>query len=105
MRTAGYDLRYYAETNWQKTGSALVGKLHFYCSDMENFYLNMATYLFEDFAKNTKNPYYAGYFEYGRPMKDHAWQPVTNMELVRIIADYIARNAPLNANNLRWKND
>jgi len=94
MRDHGYDLRHYIETNWTKIGPQLVGKIHLYCGDMDNFYLNLAVYKLEDFLKNSKNPYYAGSFEYGRPMKGHGWMPMSFVELVRIMADHIAKNAP-----------
>ncbi len=94
MRDHGYDLRYYIETNWPRIGPQLVGKIHLYCGDMDNFYLNLAVYKLEDFLKNTKNPYYAGSFEYGRPLKGHGWMPMSFVELVRIMADHIAKNAP-----------
>jgi hypothetical protein len=61
---------------------------------MDDYYLNLAVYMLEDFLKNTKNPYYAGSFEYGRPMKGHGWHPMTNAEMVRIMAAEIAKNAP-----------
>jgi hypothetical protein len=101
MRDHGYDLRYYAETQWPKIGPQLEGKLHLYCGDMDSFYLNMGVYLFEDFLKGTKNPYYQGSVEYGRPLKGHGWQPTTNAELVKTMADYITKLAPQNA-GLTW---
>jgi hypothetical protein len=104
MRDHDYDLRYFAEKNWPKIGPALVGKLHFYCGDMDNHYLNLATYLFEDFAKDTKEPYYRGTFEYGRPNKGHGWQPVTNAELIKIMADYIVKNVPPGS-SMAWRSN
>jgi hypothetical protein len=86
MRAAGYDLRDYTEKRWKNIGPSLVGKLHFYCGDMDNFYLNLATYLMEDLLRNTKEPYYGGSFEYGRPEKGHGWQPMTNGQLIRTIS-------------------
>jgi hypothetical protein len=59
-------------------------------------------YLLEDFLENTKNPYYAGSFVYGRPMKGHGWQPTTNAELVREIGKYIAKNAPPGDGTEKW---
>jgi hypothetical protein len=104
MRDQGYDLRYYAEANWPRIGPKLVGKLHLYCGDMDNFYLNLGVYLLEDFLKNTKEPFYDGSFEYGRPMKGHGWQPMTNAELIKIMADQIAKNAPKGA-GIAWNGD
>jgi Putative esterase len=101
MREHGYDLRYYAQQNWRKIGPALIGKLHFYCGDMDNFYLNLAVYLFEDFLKGTSDPYYGGSFQYGRPMKGHGWSPITNAELVGEMAAHVAKDSPSGA-EMKW---
>ena len=53
---------------------------------MDNYYLNLAVYLLEDFLKSTEHPQSEAVFEYGRPMKPHGWQPFTNVELVRMMA-------------------
>jgi Putative esterase len=103
MRSHGYDLRDYLETNWPKIGPQLVGKLRVYCGDMDSFYLANSVYLVEDFLKTTKDPYYGGEFVYGRPMKGHGWQPMTNAELIRMMADEIAKNAPAGENVASWK--
>jgi hypothetical protein len=102
MRDHGYDLRYYLETNWPKIGPQLIGKLHLYCGDMDSFYLNLAVYLLEDFLKGATDPFYAGSFEYGRPMKGHGWMPMNFQDLVRIMGDYIARNAPPSEDTRGW---
>ncbi|HLJ29633.1 MAG TPA: alpha/beta hydrolase-fold protein [Candidatus Angelobacter sp.] len=94
MRDHGYDLRYYLEQNWPKIGSQLAGKLHLYCGDMDNFYLNLAVYRLEDFLKKTNNPAYGGSFEYGRPMKGHGWHPMDQAQLLRIMAESIATHSP-----------
>ncbi|HYL74361.1 MAG TPA: alpha/beta hydrolase-fold protein [Bryobacteraceae bacterium] len=82
MRDHGYDLTYYMKTNWTKLGPKLKGKLHLYVGDMDNFYLNVAVYLLEDFLKTTDA---GATFEYGRPMKGHGWHPMSNAELVRMM--------------------
>jgi hypothetical protein len=94
MRDHGYDLRYYLEQNWARIGPQLAGKLHLYCGDMDNFYLNLAVYRLEDFLKSTSNPAYGGSFEYGRPMKGHGWHPMNQAQLLRIMAHHISKNAP-----------
>lgn len=103
MRNHGYDLRAYLEDNWPKIGPDLVGKLHIYCGDMDNFYLEGAVYLLEDFLKGTKDPYYGGEVVYGRPMKGHGWQPMTNAELVRMMAQQISKNAPTSEDSKAWE--
>jgi hypothetical protein len=67
-----YDLRYILERDWGKLGPKLTGKIHIYCGDMDNYYLNNAVYLMEDFLKNTKDPHYAGEVDYGDRM-EHCW--------------------------------
>ena len=55
-----YDLSYILERDWNKIGNDLIGKLHIYCGDMDNYYLNNAVVLTEEFLESTKNPYYEG---------------------------------------------
>lgn len=93
MRDNGYDLRYNLEKNWSKIGNDLVGKIHVYCGDMDNYYLNLAVYQLEDFLKSAGSPKAEAVFEYGRPMKPHGWQPFTNAELVRMMAARINKTA------------
>jgi S-formylglutathione hydrolase FrmB len=102
MRDHGYDLRCYLESNWSSLGPKLKGKLHFYCGDMDNLFLNLGVYLMEDFLKATKNPYYDGYFEYGRPLKGHGWHPMKNYELDQMIGQYILNNTPKEKLSVKW---
>jgi len=90
MRDHGYDLTAYLKTNWDKIGPQLKDKLHVYVGDMDNYYLNLAVYMLEDYMKTTGA---GAVFEYGRPMKGHGWQPMSNAELVKIMDAEIRRNA------------
>lgn len=103
MREHGYDLRHYLETNWGRIGPSLVGKLHVLTGDMDDFFLAPAIYLLEDFLEPTRAPYYGGSFRYGRPMKGHGWQPMTNADLLREMADHIARRAPAGEPVRSWR--
>lgn len=67
-----YDLRHILERDWQTLGPKLQGKIHLYCGDMDNYYLNNAVYLMEDFLKNTRQPFYAGEVAYG-DRSEHCW--------------------------------
>jgi len=100
-----YDLRNYIEKNWPLLGPKLVGKLHLLCGDMDNFYLNEAVYELEKFLEKTKDPYYAGSFQYGRPRKGHGWSPYgrNTGELERIMAENITKNAPVGEDTKQWK--
>jgi hypothetical protein len=103
MKEHDYDLREFLERNWPSIGSQLVGKLHLFCGDEDDAYLNLAVYLLEDFLENTKDPYYAGTFQYGRPMKGHGWQPTTNAELVKTMDKHIADHAPVAERPVAWR--
>lgn len=94
MRDHHFDLSYYLQQNWSTIGPKLVGKIHVYVGDMDNYYLNLAVYQMEAFLKGTTNPRAEAVFEYGRPMKPHGWQPFTNAELIRMMDAHIKRTAP-----------
>ena len=98
-----YDIRDYLERNWSRIGPSLVGKIHVMCGDMDNYYLNLATYLLEDYLEHRTTPAYGGYFKYGRPMKGHGWQPTSDADLVREMAEQVARNAPANEPSGPWR--
>jgi hypothetical protein len=94
MKGQDLDLREYLERNWSIVGPHLAGKLHIYCGEEDGGYFNLAVYLLEDFLKNSSDPHYSGSFTYGRPLKGHGWQPMTNAELVQIMAEHIRAHAP-----------
>ncbi|MEM8963221.1 MAG: hypothetical protein AAGD38_17180, partial [Acidobacteriota bacterium] len=48
-----YDLVHIMKRDWAKLGPKLAGKLHIYCGDMDNYYLNNAVYLAEEFLEGT----------------------------------------------------
>ncbi len=67
-----YDLAWILKRDWAKLGSKLRGKIHIYCGDMDNYYLNNAVYLMEDFLEETTSPYYDGEVDYG-DRAEHCW--------------------------------
>lgn len=92
-RDKGYDLTANLVRNWPKNGKALEGKMHVYVGDMDNYYLNLAVYRMEEASAKLENPKADFTFEYGRPMKPHGWQPMTNAELVRMMDQFRAAHA------------
>lgn len=92
MRDHGYDLRWYLAQHWATLAPPLRGKLHFVVGDMDNYYLNLAVYLMQDFLEHATPPADAT-FDYGRPMKPHGWQPWTNADFVRMASDQVRRQA------------
>ena len=67
-----YDLAYIMKRDWSSLGSKLKGKVHIYCGDMDNYYLNNAVYLTEEMLEETTNPYYEGEVDYG-DRAEHCW--------------------------------
>ncbi|HEX4683619.1 MAG TPA: hypothetical protein VH277_12955 [Gemmatimonadaceae bacterium] len=84
-RDKGYDLTDNMVRNWSRIGAQVSGKMHVYVGDMDNYYLNLAVYRMEDAAKQLTNPSAGFTFEYGRPMKPHGWQPMTDAGMVRMM--------------------
>ena len=94
MRDNGYDLRHYAEKNWSTLGPKLTGKLHFIAGEMDNFYLNLAVYLFDEFTQKSSNPKSDATFDYGRPMKGHSWHAKNFADMLRDMAEQVKKNTP-----------
>ena len=67
-----YDLTYIMKRDWATIGPKLKGKINLYCGDMDNYYLNNAVYLAEDFLESTSEPYYDGEVDYGE-LAEHCW--------------------------------
>ena len=66
-----YDLSYIMKRDWAEIGPKLQGKIHIYCGDMDNYYLNNAVYLTEEILEAT-DPYYDGEVDYG-DRAEHCW--------------------------------
>jgi hypothetical protein len=108
-----YDLRYILERDWDKLGPNLQGKIHIYCGDMDNYYLNNAVMLMEEFLVNTENPHYDGEVAYGDGA-EHCWngdpeQPNAisrlryNTMYVPKILERIEEGAPEGADLSSWR--
>ena len=68
-----YDLSHILRRDWSRgLGRKLQGKIHLYVGDMDNYYLNNAVYLVEDFLKATADPPYGGEVAYG-DRAEHCW--------------------------------
>ncbi len=67
-----YDLGHILRRDWERLGPKLRGKIHLYCGDMDNFYLNNAVYLVEEFLESTTDPPYEGEVDYG-DRAEHCW--------------------------------
>jgi len=108
-----WDLRYILERDWKTLGPKLKGKIHIYCGDMDNSYLNNAVYLMEEFLESTTDPYYDGVVEYGDGA-GHCWngdhdRPNAlsrlryNQMYVPLILKRIRETAPEGADLTSWR--
>lgn len=94
MRDNGYDLSAYTRDNWNRLAPHLRGKLHLFAGEMDDFYLNLAVYRFEQVLREVAGDDYPVRFEYGRPMKGHNWHHTDWAGVVREMAAHVDANAP-----------
>lgn len=108
-----YDLSYIMKRDWAKIGSKLKGKVHIYCGDMDNYYLNNAVYLTEEMLKALDNPTYDGEVDYG-DRAEHCWngdhtQPnyISRLRYHQMFipkwAEEMKKRAPANADLNSWR--
>lgn len=108
-----YDPSYILQRDWKTLGPKLQGKIHIYCGDMDNYYLNNAVYLMEAFLESTKDPYYAGEVKYG-DRAEHCWNgdPTRPNAISRLryhqmyipkAVERILKTAPLGADLMSWR--
>jgi hypothetical protein len=109
-----YDLGYILRRDWEKgLGKKLEGKLSLYVGDMDNYYLNNAVYLVEEFLKGTRNPPYGGQVTYG-DRAEHCWNgdPTRPNAISRLryhqmfaprIVERIEKSAPPGADLKSWR--
>ena len=108
-----YDLSYILRRDWATLGEKLRGKLFIYVGDMDNYYLNNAVYLVEDFLEDTTDPPYEGEVDYGDG-DEHCWngdhsRPNALSRLryhqmfIPRIMDQIRKNGPADADTVSWR--
>jgi S-formylglutathione hydrolase FrmB len=102
MRENGYDLRDYLARNWSKIGDKLNGKFYICAAYTDSFYSNLAVHLFEEYLSSTTNPHNVASFHYGPEGSHHGWQPMSNDELIRMMAKHVKESAPVNAQTAGW---
>ena len=108
-----YDLGHILKRDWSKIGPKLAGKLHIYVGEADNYFLNDAVYLVEDFLKATKNPHSAGEVDY-EPRAEHCWNgdhtrpnAISRLRYHQFyapkIVDRILKSAPTGADLTSWR--
>jgi Putative esterase len=108
-----FDLRAILERDWATLGPKLQGKIHIYCGTLDNYYLDSAVYLMEEFLEATKDPHYGGVVDYGLKA-EHCWNgdherpnAVSRLRYNVMYADRmlarIAATAPQGADTKSWR--
>ncbi|RZS92299.1 alpha/beta hydrolase-fold protein [Aquimarina brevivitae] len=108
-----YDLADILKRDWAKHGKDWENKIHIYCGDMDNYYLNNAVYLAEDILSETTGPYYNGEVDYG-DRAEHCWNGdhdnpnhISRLRYHRMFikkyTDKVAKIAPEGADLKSWR--
>jgi hypothetical protein len=106
-----YDLSHILRRDWATLGPKLRGKLHFAVGMMDNYYLNEAVYLVQEFLESTTDPSADATFQYGFRGR-HSWighspiepeRQMTYAEFISVISDFVTRKAPAGADTKSWK--
>lgn len=108
-----YDLSWIMKRDWPKIGKQLTGKVHIYCGDMDNYYLNNAVYFTEEMLKALQDPAYNGEVDYG-DRAEHCWngdhtQPnyISRLRYHQLFipkwAEEVKKRAPAGADLTSWR--
>ena len=108
-----YDLSYILRRDWAKIGPKLRGKIHIYVGEADNYFLNNAVYLVEEFLRSASNPPSEAEVDYGA-RAEHCWngdhtQPnaISRLRYPQMFApkivDRILKSAPAGADVKSWR--
>jgi hypothetical protein len=108
-----YDLRNILERDWATLGPKVAGKIHIYCGTMDNYFLNNAVALMEEFLKRTSNPSFDGVVDY-ECGAEHCWNgdhtrpnAISRLRYHQMYVDQIlkriAATAPPGADLTSWR--
>jgi Putative esterase len=87
-----YDLRLTLEKNWKTLGPKLRGKLRIWVGEADDYFLNNAVHLLDDFLSKAQPPY-EGKITYG-PRGGHGYRVLSNQQLLADMAAAIERARP-----------
>lgn len=108
-----YDLVHIMRRDWRTLGPALRGKIHLNVGLSDNFFLNDAVYLAEDFLKSTASPPADATVDYGA-RDEHCWSGdhstanafsrlTYHPRFIRALAEHWVRTAPPGADVRGWR--
>jgi len=95
------DLDHYVTTNWSTLGPLLTGRLFFFVGTADTYFLNDAVQLFQQNVEKLTDPAPNWSFDYGLN-KPHGYTPYTTAQLVTIMAQYMAAQAPAGVDTSVW---
>jgi hypothetical protein len=112
-----YDLSHIIRRDWKTLGPKLTGKLHIKVGTGDNFYLERAVRLLEEFLESTRlpgnGPYYAGSVEYGDGHPHcYSGDPTVSVRIARLTinqrllpsaAEWFLKTAPPGADVKSWR--
>lgn len=92
-----FDINLHLQRNWDELAPKLAGKLNVFTGRMDNYFLEQAVYLLEDFMTTGDNVGYPARFEYG-DKGPHGWSPWRNPDdprgLYGEMMEQVRSNAP-----------
>ena len=109
-----YDLSAILQRDWEKgLGQKLRGKIHIYVGEADNYFLNNAVYLVDEFLTTTKNPPYEGIVDY-EPRAEHCWNgdhtrpnAIARLRYAQLLApkivERILKSAPPGSDVRSWR--
>ena len=87
-----YDLRMVMEKNWQQLAPKLKGKIHIWVGEADDYFLNNAVHMLDDFLATAKPSADAKFF-YGAG-KGHCWMGLTQRQMMDEMAAAIEKARP-----------
>ena len=87
-----YDLRLTLEQNWKALAPKLRGKLRIWVGDADDYFLNNAVHLLDDFVSKAQPPY-EGKITFG-PRGSHGYRVLSNQQLLAEMAAAVESGKP-----------
>jgi hypothetical protein len=84
-----YDLRLVLQKDWPTLGPKLRGKLRIWVGEADDYFLNNAVHLLDDFLAKAK-PAYGGKITYG-PRRGHGWRGLSDKQIMEDMAASVER--------------
>jgi hypothetical protein len=89
-----YDLRLTLERNWAALVPKLGGKLNIWVGEADDFFLNNAVHLLDDFLARPREPKLERRITFGDGRKGHNWRGLTTKEMLEEMAAHIEKSRP-----------